>query len=135
MSSEYVPEPPAERQFGLMLSVVCVGLSAYGWYAQWRADLALALLLAGLTILPIAIWLPDVLKPFNKAWFRFGQLLGKVVSPIVLGCIFFGILTPLAFVLRVFGRDELRLQRSPIESYWIERESTDQPSDSFKNQF
>ena len=65
---------------------------------------------------------------------RFGLLIGMIVSPIVLGIIFFFIFTPIALVTRVFGRDELRLRMTNEGSYWIKRTVTTR-SESFKNQF
>ena len=78
---------------------------------------------------------PRLLAPFNLAWFKLGLLMGKVVSPIVLGIIFFVLLTPVAVIGRLFGRDELRLKRKAVQSYWIERVPPGPDGDSFKNQF
>ena len=64
----------------------------------------------------------------------FGQILGLVISPIVMGSIFFGLITPISIVTRIFGRDELKLEKSGQSSYWIMRESKSNLS-SFKKQF
>ena len=61
--------------------------------------------------------------------------MGKVVSPIVLGLIFFGMLTPVGIIGRLLGRDELRLKKAPVTSYWIDRDPPGPAPDSFKNQF
>jgi hypothetical protein len=82
-----------------------------------------------------ALAAPRALRPLNKAWFWLGQLLGKVVSPIVLGIIFYGLLTPVAVAGRLLGRDELRLKRRPVSSYWVERQPPGPESDSFNHQF
>jgi hypothetical protein len=63
-----------------------------------------------------------VLLPLNKLWVRLGQLIGAIISPIVLGIIFFGIVSPYALVMRLFGRDELRLKLGKQKSYWKSRE-------------
>ena len=76
----------------------------------------------------------ELLLPFNKLWMRFGLLLGIIVSPIVLGIIFFGLFMPIATLMRVSGRDELKLKFSGKASHWISR-SEPIKSDSFKNQF
>ena len=76
----------------------------------------------------------DLLHPLNKLWMRFGLLLGMIVSPIVLGAIFFLLFTPIAVLMRLFGRDELRLRFKKQSSHWIKREKETQ-SQSFKNQF
>jgi len=70
----------------------------------------------------------------NKIWMSFGQFLGLVISPIVMGSIFFGLITPTSIVTRIFGRDELKLDKSGQSSYWIMRESKSNLS-SFKKQF
>jgi hypothetical protein len=75
---------------------------------------------------------PGVFGPLNRAWHQLGLLMGKIVSPLVLGFIFFLILTPLALVLRVFGRDPLRLKKSSARSFWIQREPQDTAGDFFR---
>ncbi|MDB2564391.1 SxtJ family membrane protein, partial [Amylibacter sp.] len=70
----------------------------------------------------------------NKLWMSFGFLLGKIVSPLIIGIIFFALFTPIAVVMRLFGRDELRLRFKSKESHWINREISMQPN-SFRNQF
>ena len=77
----------------------------------------------------------DILFPLNKLWMRFGLLLGKIISPIVLGIIFFALFTPVSLAMRLFGRDELRLCFKQKNSYWIPRESDPTETDAFKNQF
>jgi hypothetical protein len=76
----------------------------------------------------------DVLLPFNKLWMCFGLLLGTIVSPIILGLIFFILFTPIAFIMRLYGRDELRLKLKKKSSHWIKRDVSVQ-TESFKNQF
>jgi polyferredoxin len=76
----------------------------------------------------------DLLLPLNKLWMRFGLLLGMIVSPIVLGVIFFGLFTPITFLMRLSGRDELRLKFKQKNTHWITRDDMIQ-ADSFKNQF
>jgi len=77
----------------------------------------------------------DLLLPLNKLWMRFGMLLGMVISPIVLGIIFFGLFTPISIMMKIFGRDELRLKLGVRASHWKEKESPIPPAESFKNQF
>jgi hypothetical protein len=77
---------------------------------------------------------PDLLRPLNKLWMRFGFLLGKIVSPLILGIIFFALFTPIAVIMRLFRRDELRLRFKHKNSHWINREESTQ-STFFKNQF
>jgi low temperature requirement protein LtrA len=78
---------------------------------------------------------PRLLAPFNRAWHRLGLLLGKVISPIVLGVIFFLVITPVAVVTRLAGRDALRLRKRSVRSHWVERAPPGPGPSSFRNQF
>ena len=84
----------------------------------------------------VALWPLLDRAPLNRLWFRFGELLHRIVSPIALGVIFFGVVTPYAVVMRLFGRDALLLRKgSARPSYWVRREPPGPPPDSFHNQF
>lgn len=127
---------PSERRFGLLFTAVFILLGAYGWlFDAFESFLALGLVGIGLLFGLISILSPQILGPLNKTWFYLGQCLGKIVSPIVLGIIFFGILTPVGLVTRLFGRDELRLKRSKKDTYWVDRSPPGPQAESFKNQF
>jgi hypothetical protein len=126
---------PSERSFGLMLTAVFAFLGVRGIIKHWHGPAYGACFMAAIVCVLITFTIPRVLAPLNKAWFHFGELLGKIVSPIVLGVIFFGILTPIALVTRLFGRDELRLNRGRGDSYWIDRDPLGSAGQSFKNQF
>ncbi|SRR5258706_2552030 len=138
LQSEQIPQrtakPGSDRAFGLVFA------GAFLLVALWplfeRAPLRLwAIAVAALFAL--CAWLaPQVLAPLNRIWFRFGELLHRIVSPIALGIIFFGVITPYALVMRLFGRDELLLRKSSArQSYWVRREPPGPPPDSFRNQF
>ena len=73
-----------------------------------------------------------ILSPLNKIWFKFGILLGKIISPIVMGIIFFLVVTPTGFIMRLLGKDVLNLKYSDHKSYWIEKTG---PKSKMKNQF
>ena len=84
----------------------------------------------------IALVRPALLARLNRLWTMLGIILGKVVSPAVLGILFYGVLTPLGALLRLTGKDPLRLKREPgARSYWIPREPPGPPPDSMTNQF
>jgi hypothetical protein len=86
--------------------------------------------------LAFALWRPAALKPLNRLWFKFGLLLHKVVNPIVMAVVFFGAVVPTGLVLRLLGKDLLRLERQPdANSYWIERRPRGPAPESMKNQF
>jgi hypothetical protein len=125
---------PSNRSFGWLFTIVFALLGGYsfwqdGWLYPWA--LTLAAITAGVT-LARPVWL----APFNRAWMRFGELLHHVVSPVVLGLIFYGVFTPVGFVMRLAGRDIMRRRFEPgSASYWIERNPPGPAADSFKDQF
>lgn len=126
---------PSDRSFGMTFVVVFALLAA--WQA-WAGRAAAAYTFSGLSIavLLLALARPALLHGLNRAWMRFGALLHKVVSPIVLGGIYFLVFTPVALVMRVAGRDALRRQLdTQATSYWIERDPPGPPPDSLPNQF
>jgi len=73
-----------------------------------------------------------ILSPLNKLWFKFGILLGKIVSPLVMGIIFFLVVTPIAFMMRLLKKDLLNLKFNNESSYWIKKTG---PKSKMKNQF
>lgn len=84
----------------------------------------------------IAVLIPKLLGKPNQAWTRFGVLLGKVVSPIALGMLFYCVLAPMGALMRLTGKDPLRLKYdADAETYWIPREPPGPPPGSMTNQF
>jgi len=86
-------------------------------------------------LIPISFFIPVILRPFNWVWYWLGQIMGKIVNPIVLGIIFFLLLTPVGVMGRLFGRDTLKLKRRQVDSYWIERDPIGPAPETFKNQY
>ena len=126
-------ELPSNRKFGFFFTLVFAVAAAYFFYSI-KLTWAYAFIAAALIFLVITLVKSDALLPLNKLWMRFGLLLGMIVSPIVLGVIFFGLFTPIAILMRLSGRDELRLKFSQKASHWISRNEPIK-SDSFKHQF
>ena len=126
-------ELPSNKKFGFFFTFVFAVASAY-FYKTASASWAYTFGLASLSFLIITTGKAEILLPLNKLWMRFGHLLGMIVSPIVLGVIFFGLFTPIAFVMRLSGRDELRLKFLKKPSHWMPR-SEPIKSESFKHQF
>ena len=126
-------ELPSNKKFGFFFTFVFAILAFYFLFIDsilWAQALAILAVL----FLLITVIIPQALLPLNRLWMRLGLLLGMIVSPIVLGIIFFGLVTPYGVVMRMFGRDELRLKFTKKSSHWISR-SESIKSDSFKNQF
>lgn len=117
---------PSNRSFGWTFAgVFALGALLYPW----------ALALAAATAL-VTLTRETWLTPLNRAWMKLGELLGRVVSPVVLGFIFFAIFTPTAVVMRLLGRDAMQRQWQPAApTYWVERDPPGPPDDSFRNMF
>lgn len=126
---------PSNRNFGFLFAGVFALLSAYAAYQGSAPSKVYGWLIAGVVVGLIAVAAPNLLTPFNKAWMKLGDLMGKVVSPLVLGVIFFVLITPIALIGRLLGRDELRLKKANVNSYWIDRAPPGPVGESFKNQF
>jgi len=127
-------EGSSDRAFGLVIAgvflLVGVGPLRHGHPLRWWACTA-----AGALAL-IALLKPALLARANRLWTKLGVLLGKVVSPIALGILFYGVLTPIAIVMRLAGKDPLRLKLDrSANSYWIVRKPPGPPPDSMSNQF
>lgn len=127
-------EAGSERAFGIVFAVVfaVVGLLPLLGGSTVRPW---ALMLAGGFLLAAAA-APRVLRPANRLWFRFGRLLHGIVTPLVLGFIFFVTVAPTGWLMRLFGKDPLSLRFEPdAPSYWIRRDPPGPAPDTMKNQF
>lgn len=126
---------PSERSFGLLMAGVAgAAMLLFAWRGQ--GSLAVAVAILGAVLLVLALTAPAILAVPNRLWFRLGMLLNKIVSPVVLGAIFFVVITPVALFRRMLKADPLRLAPGrDLETYWIARETTAVAPDSFKKQF
>jgi hypothetical protein len=126
-------ELPTNKKFGFFFSFI-FGLAAFYCYANASMSWAYSMAFLSAVFLSVTIIKSDVLLPLNKLWMKFGLLLSMIVSPFILGVIFFGLFTPIAVLMRMRGRDELRLKLNAKASHWISRSSPIK-SVSFRNQF
>jgi len=109
---------PSDKKFGFFFSIIFICFSIYFFYNE-RSILFYLFLILFLTFFLVTIINDRLLNPFNKCWTYLGILLGKIFSPIVLGVIFFLIVTPYALFFKLIGRDELNLKKKEInKSYW-----------------
>jgi hypothetical protein len=127
-------EGSSNRSFGLVFAAVfaIVGLFplAFGGGVRTWA------LLAGAGFAAVALARPALLAPLNRLWLKLGLLLHRVVSPIMLGIMFFAVVTPIGLLMRALGKDPLRLKRDrSADSYWIPREPPGPTPESLKDQF
>jgi hypothetical protein len=127
-------ELPSNRKFGFFFSGVFLAASIY-FFIEDSSTTAYSLVAVGVVFLITTILRAEVLSPLNKLWMRFGLLIGMVVSPIVMGVIFFGLFTLIGIAMRLFGRDELRLHFRKKKSHWIPRNTSNIQTETFKNQF
>lgn len=125
---------PSDRSFGTLFVAVFGLLGTYSW---WRGGPAYpwAFGLSALTLI-VTLARPQLLAPANRAWMKLAEVLHHVVSPVVLGIVFFGILTPTAWVMRLAGRDALKRRFEPAaRTYWVEREPPGPDPAGLPNQF
>ena len=125
-------ELPSNSKFGYFFSLIFLSAGIYFFIVNNYFSSNIFFILAFLLILVTSIK-PKLLRPLNKAWMMIGFIIGKVISPIVLGIIFFALITPVGIVTRVFGRDELRIKHNTLKSHWKDRNESEIVS--FKNQF
>ncbi len=120
----------SNRSFGIVFFTVFLLIALYplifgGEIRIWSISISLIFLILGLLN-------SNVLTPLNKIWFKFGIVLGKMISPIVMGVIFFLVVTPIAITMRLLRKDLLNLKYNREKSYWIEKNG---PKSKMKNQF
>ncbi len=125
---------PTNKKFGFFFTCVFALLAMY-FHFKLNTFLSIIFLLSSALFLVLSIIAPSSLNSLNKAWYLLGLLLGRIVSPIILGIIFFLLITPTAIVMRLAGRDELRIKKRLSKSYWITRVPPGPDPESFKNQF
>jgi hypothetical protein len=124
----------SNRTLGLVFATVFLIIAVFplffgGALRWWSLAVAAAFAV-------VALVLPGVLTPLNRAWTRFGLLLHKIVSPIVLGFLFYIVVTPLGLLMRLLGKDPLRLRWDRRSStYWIERKPPGPKPETLSDQF
>ena len=120
----------SNRSFGLVFFVVFLIVALYPLLENESVRLWSIILSAIFLILGILD--SKFLTPLNKIWFKFGILLGSIVSPIVMGVVFFAIVTPTSIIMKVLGKNLLNLKKDDKKTYWIARSKI---KSMMKNQF
>ena len=120
----------SNRSFGIVFFVVFFLISFYplfndGYIRLWSLIISIIFLFLGLIN-------SNLLNPLNILWFKFGLLIGKIISPIVMGLIFFLVVTPIGVFMRLLNKDLLNLKMSKNSTYWIKKSG---PKSKMKNQF
>ena len=111
----------SDKNFGILFFIVFFLISVWPLFSL--GPIRLWSLFLSIIFLVLAILKPVLLKPLNNIWLKLGEMLGKVVAPLVMMVIFFLILTPISLIVRAFGKDLLKLRAIKKNSYWIKREN------------
>ena len=125
---------PSNRKFGLFFTFIFLLVSIYLYIKKFDIFLVYSFGFIAISLFIITLIKADILVSLNKLWMRFGLILGLIISPIIMGIIFFFIFTPLAIFIRIMGRDELILRSKNKSSYWIKRDDNIH-SNLFRYQF
>ena len=120
----------SNRSFGIVFFVVFLIISI--WPLLDEKELRYWSLIVSFIFLILGILKSNILTPLNKVWFKFGILLGNIISPIIMGIVFFLVVTPTGLIMRFFRKDILRLKKNSNDSYWINKDNT---NSSMRNQF
>ncbi len=124
----------SDRSFGIVFAVVFAIISL--WPLTGDGSVRWYTLAIAAVFLVIAFVRPGLFGPLNRVWLKLGLVLSRIVNPVVLGVIYFAIITPYAIALRLLGKDLLRLRLDPAaRSYWIERKPPGPAPETMKNQF
>jgi len=121
----------SNRSFGIVFFFIFLIISL--WPLLNGNELRLWSIIASMMFLILGLINSNFLTPLNKMWFKFGKLLGSIVAPIVMGIIFFLVITPTGIIMKILGKDLLKKKyNSKIKSYWINREKS---KSTMKQQF
>ena len=120
----------SNRSFGIVFFIVFLLIAIYP--LSNNEEIRLWSLFLSFLFLVLGIFNSKILSPLNKIWFKFGIFLGKIISPIVMGIIFFIVVTPIGLLMRLLKKDLLNLKFTNEHSYWIEKND---PKSKMKNQF
>ena len=120
----------SNRSFGIVFFIFFLIIGTYPIFFQ--GELKIWSLVVSIIFLLLGIINSRFLTPLNLLWFKFGMLLGRLVSPIVMGLVFFLVVTPTGIIMRILNKNLLRLKKKNVKTYWIERSSI---KSDMKNQF
>jgi hypothetical protein len=120
----------SNKSFGIVFFIFFLIISLYPLFKD--GNIRIWALIPAIIFLILGLLNSSILNPLNKIWFKFGILLGNFIAPIVMGIVFFAIVTPTSLIMRMLGNNLLNLKKDKKESYWIERSSI---KSRMKNQF
>ncbi len=120
----------SNRSFGLVFFIFFLIISLLPLFKD--GNIRIWALIPAIIFLILGLLNSSILKPLNKIWFKFGILLGNIVSPIVMGIVFFAVVTPTSLIMRILGKNLLSLKKDNKTSYWVTRSTI---KSKMKNQF
>ena len=109
------------KSFGILLFFFFIIISLWPLFS--KNEIRIWSLVTALIFLMLAILNPKLLSPFTKLWIKLGELIGKFISPIIIGLIYFLVLTPIGLLMKMFKKDLLNLKFSKNQTYWIRRKT------------
>ena len=121
---------PSNRNFGIVFSIVFLIIAT--WPILNQNEIRIWSIIISFIFLILGLINSKFLSPLNKAWFKFGLILGSVIAPIVMGIVFFFVVTPTGLIMKVLGKDILGLKRNKNNTYWLEKDNS---NNNLKNQF
>tara|TARA_X000001036_G_scaffold418618_1_gene437650 strand:+ start:100 stop:486 length:387 start_codon:yes stop_codon:yes gene_type:complete len=121
---------PSNRNFGIVFFIVFLIITL--WPLLKQNDIRIWSLIISSIFLILGLINSKLLLPLNKIWFKFGILLGNVIAPIIMGLIYFLVVTPTGLIMKLLGKDLLKLKKNKNNTYWLNKDNT---NTSLKNQF
>ena len=121
---------PSNRNFGIVFFIVFLIISL--WPLLNQNEIRIWSLILSTIFLILGLINSNLLSPLNKAWYKFGIILGNFVAPIVMGVVFFFVVTPTGIIMRLLGKDLLNLKKNTKETYWVKKDNS---NNNLKNQF
>ena len=121
---------PTNRNFGIVFSVVFLLIAL--WPLLKQNDVRIWSLIISIIFFILGLFNSNILLPLNKLWFKFGILLGNIVAPVVMGIVYFLVVTPTGLIMRILRKDLLNLKKNNKNTYWIDKDNS---NSNLKNQF
>ena len=121
---------PSNRNFGIVFSIVFLIISI--WPILNQNEIRIWSIIISLIFLILGLINSKFLSPLNKAWFKFGLILGSIIAPIVMGIVYFLVVTPTGLIMKALGKDILGLKKNKNNTYWLEKDNS---NNNLKNQF
>ena len=120
----------SNRSFGVVFFIVFLLIALYPVINN--EEIRTWSLIVSFIFLVLGLLDSKILNPLNQIWFKFGVLLGRIISPLIMAIIFFFVVTPIGLIMRTLGKDILNLRYNTKKTYWIEKTG---PKSKMKNQF